>query len=291
MRCRKNTTEKRIDGNNIIYHIIQKQIVLAGDIENPTKETKYLIEQLLLWGGIWFTPKVYQSIPVLLPYVIRDASCRKVAPITGKDTRGIATAAGLLPDDNSSIKGIPKSLKIISHLSEMNGNRMGNGFVASHIWRKLVKHTNILASQYEGTNSFIPNLVWLPSQLSKLTDREGSYAQRFLQYVSSKLYKDIRLKNKSIQSIWDELEVPDITPVCEVDLDKLNYFEATENWLINRRDNLNKELRSILEILNGRPPCKNKINVGNYIPTLQQIVIKMPMSVKESFEQWIKDNL
>ncbi len=134
---------KKIDGNNIIYHIIQKQIILAGDPKNPSRETKFLIEQLLLCGGIWFSPEVYQSIPVLLPYVIRDASCRKINPYTGKDTRGVATAKGFLADDNSSIKGIPRSLNIISRLSEMNGNRMGNGFVASHIWRNLQKHVNL----------------------------------------------------------------------------------------------------------------------------------------------------
>ena len=291
MKNQKNSSEKKIDGNNILYHIIQKQIILAGDSDNPTQETKFLIEHLLLWGGIWFTPEVYKTIPVLLPYVIRDASCRKVDPKTGKDTRGIATPNGFLPDDNSSIKGIPKSLRIISHISEMNGNRMGNGFVASHIWRKLIKHTDILASQYAATNSFIPNLVWLPSQISKLTDREGSYAQRFLQYVSSRLYKNIQIKNKTIQNIWDELEEPDITPICEVDLNNLNYFDTTANWLNKRRDNLNKELQSILSILDGQTPCMNKINVGNYVPTLQQISKSMPLSVKNSFELWIKDNL
>lgn len=291
MKNQKNSSEKKIDGNNILYHIIQKQIILAGDSDNPTQETKFLIEQLLLWGGIWFTPEVYKTIPVLLPYVIRDASCRKIDPKTEKDTRGIATTKGLLPDDNSSIKGIPRSLRIISQLSEMNGNRMGNGFVASHIWRKLIKHTDILASQYEATNSFIPNLVWLPSQLSKLTDREGSYAQRFLQYVSCKLYKGIQLKNSTIQSIWDELAVPAITPMSEVNLNNLNYFDATANWIQKRRDNLNKELQSILSILNGQLPCMNKINVSNYVPTLQKMAIQMPTSVKKLFEQWIKDNL
>ena len=42
-------------------------------------------------------------------------------------------------------------------------------------------------------NSFVPNLVWLPVQISKLTDREGSYAQRFLQAISCQIYKNISL--------------------------------------------------------------------------------------------------
>ena len=236
-------------------------------------------------------PKSIKTIPVLLPYVIRDASCRKIDPATGKDTRGVSTANGLLPDDNSSIKGIPKNLKIRSSISEMNGNKMGNGFVASHIWRKLAKHSSILASQYEATNSFIPNLVWLPSQLSKLTDREGSYAQRFLQCVSIRLYKNIPLKNAQIQGIWDELKVPNIEPVSNVDLNKLNYFVAPKDWLDKRRNNLNKELESIISILNNQQPAINKINVGNYVTTLKQVVNNMSPTVKNSLIQWLEENL
>lgn len=287
----KKLTNKKVDGNNIIYHLIQKRI-LSGDSKNPPKEIKFIIEQLLLCGGIWFTPDAYQAIPVLLPYVIRDASCRKIDPATGKDTRGIATTKGLLPDDNSSIKGIPKSLEIISPLKEMNGNRMGNGFVASHIWKELQVHNSILASQYEATNSFIPNLVWLPSQLSKLTDREGSYAQQFLQYVSGRLYRSIKLKNTSLQNIWSELKDPGITPICEVRVHQLNYFNTSNgDWITKRRANLDKELKAILSILYNKVPSINKINVGNYVPTLKQVVSNMSVTDKTSFEQWIRDNM
>ena len=129
----------------------------------------------------------------------------------------------------------------------------------------------------------------MPSQLSKLTDREG-YAQQFLQHLSGKIYRNIALKNPSLQSIWDELEDPDITPVCDVDLQELNYFD-TADWLAQRRDTLNKELQSILNILNGQPPCLNKINVGNYVPTLQQVALKMAVEDKKYLQQWITDNL
>lgn len=45
--------------------------------------------------------------------------------------------------------------------------RIGNGFVASHVWRKLTNNGS--ASQHPLTYSFIPNLVWLPTQVAKLT--------------------------------------------------------------------------------------------------------------------------
>jgi hypothetical protein len=44
---------------------------------------------------------------------------------------------------------------------------MGKGFVASHVWRKLVNGSS--APQHALTNSFIPNLVWLPTQVAKLS--------------------------------------------------------------------------------------------------------------------------
>ena len=68
---------ERINGENIVYHIIQKQIIQAYDATNPPREVKFMIEQLLLWGGVWFKPQTYQQIPILLPYAVRDAEIAK----------------------------------------------------------------------------------------------------------------------------------------------------------------------------------------------------------------------
>ena len=46
-----------LDGQNIVYHIIQKKIIQAVDVDNPPAEVKFMIEQLLLWGGVWLSPK------------------------------------------------------------------------------------------------------------------------------------------------------------------------------------------------------------------------------------------
>ena len=38
--------------------------------------------------------------------------------------------------------------------------------------------------------SFVPNLVWLPSEVAKLTDRQDSFVQRYVQAISTRLYRD-----------------------------------------------------------------------------------------------------
>lgn len=291
MKQLKKESIEMVDGETILYHILQKQIIQAYDVDNPPTEVKFMIEQLLLWGGVWFKPKTYQQIPVLLPYVVRDASCRKKDPATGKDTRGVANYRGFMPDDNSSIKGIPKSLIIESVFLEMNGKRLGNGYVASHCWRILKNKPDMLASQWERTNSFIPNLVWLPKQLSKLTDREGSYAQRFIQHVSGLLYRNIDLRNPMLTEIWNELKDPGITPVSKVNLNELNYFGNNENWLSRRKDNLLKELQSILNILDGRSPIVETINVSTYVPSLIKVAKTLSPTDKAYLKEWIKANM
>ena len=82
----------------------------------PREEVRYMIEQLLLWGGIWFYPETYQKLPVLLPYAVRDAVCREKDPITGKDTRGAANSKGYIPDDNSSC--IPSLTQLAKAMNE-----------------------------------------------------------------------------------------------------------------------------------------------------------------------------
>lgn len=85
---------KSVDGENILYHILQKQIIQAFDAVNPPDHVKYMIEQLMLWGGVWFRPETCAQIPILLPYVVRDSSCRRKNSSTGRDSWGTSNARG-----------------------------------------------------------------------------------------------------------------------------------------------------------------------------------------------------
>ena len=79
-------------------------------------------------------------------------------------------------DDNSLVKSLPRSLEIENaHNLLLHRRPLGTGFVASHAWRQLAPSG--AAARNPATYSFVPNLVWLPLQVSKLTDREGHFVR------------------------------------------------------------------------------------------------------------------
>lgn len=277
-----------LDGQNIVYHIIQKKIIQAVDVDNPPAEVKFMIEQLLLWGGVWFSKEAYKQIPVLRPYVIRDSSCRNKDP--KKDTWAQSSNKGLMRDDNTSIKSIPKSLPIKSPWKEMNGKTLGNSWVASHVWMSMQTRGEH-ACEWERTNSFIPNLVWLPSQLSKLTDRDGSYAQQFLKHISYLLYSKIINGNSMLSDIWSELKDPGITPVTKFTLDDLNFFDFDAGWIANKKAKLQQELQSILDILDNPAVEVKTVFNDRYTSTLREASKKMKVPDKDNLKDWIKANL
>lgn len=267
---KRKKVKTELDGENILYHYIQKVLIEEPTNHDLSPEVKWFIEKALLNLSIWFDPKIYKEIPILLPYVIRDRTCRNKDHSLDKWCQ--ANDKGLARDDNSLIKTIPRTLTIKSPFSIYNGAKMGNGFVACHIWREL-KNISCLASQYEGTNSFVPNLVWLPTQLSKLTDREGSYAQNFLQWVSIQIYKGSNTNDPNVDNIWEELIQPQIKPITinEIDPKSLNFFESNEEWLNRRKKGLRRELTDILAILHGQKPGK-KIKSEKYNTSLIDLV-------------------
>jgi len=177
----------KIDGENVLYHYLQKDLLIKD-----VWLFQMLAAKLVASLGIWFHPDIYKKIPVLLPYARRDATCRKNCNKNRIEEWGSPDKNGFFRDDNSLIKNIPKRLIIKSSLKDIYDTRkIGSGFVACHIWRTLNvqgrKKTRILAAQNPLTYSFIPNLVWLPRQVAKLTDREGSFTQLYLQAVAYKI--------------------------------------------------------------------------------------------------------
>lgn len=189
--AKKKTSQ--IDGNHILYHFLQKDL-----FESDVWLFQMLSARLVASLGIWLHPDIYKRIPIILPFVVRDPSCRKRKEGEVEEW-GTPNKFGFLRDDNSLIKGLPRSLTVCSTSQSLYHNkRIGNGFVASHVWRKIVgsQFDADLASRDPWLNSFVPNLVWLPSQVSKLSDREGTFTQLYLQALSAKIYKDIEVDPK-----------------------------------------------------------------------------------------------
>ncbi len=271
-----------IDGDNIIYHYIQK--TLLSDSE-PDSFTRTLIERLLADLSIWFPPEVYRQIPILLPYVVRDHKCRKKNS-DGTDEWGTPNDFGFLRDDNSLIKPIVKSLMISGNsVKEYNRKKLGKGFVASHIWRELTpKFEGRLASTLPQTNSFIPNLVWLPRQISKLTDREGGFAQQLLQSLSRRIYADYA-PTEFKQRIWEMLPETELT--CSINPGQLNYFDVSTEWIECYKARLIGEMERIRHCIESRDSLQ-KVKCSAYLPTLPQ---KLTSEHRHDLLEWLDANI
>jgi hypothetical protein len=122
-------------------------------------------------------------------------------------------------------------------------------------------------------NSFVPNLVWLPVQISKLTDREGSFAQRFLQALSHKIYRQNNLP-KELSSVWKILPYPQDPVNISVDLSQINYFDVTEEWLTKRIKGLLLEIDQILSVGTTDATNGTKVKSSRYLPTLRQLSLE-----------------
>lgn len=275
------------NAENILYHYIQK--ILLDDPTNPSGFVKELIEHLIIDLSIWLSPTVYEVMPVLAPFVVRDPKCR--ARNGSVEKWGSADTEGYLRDDNSLIKSIPNALMINSPLKIIYSGKKGSGFTACHIWRKL-ENQEKLASRYVKTNSFVPNLVWLPSIISELTDREGSYAQNLLKTISYKIYRNRMVSSKiNVNEIWDELNDPMLELPSYFNIDCLNYFMADKKWIDRRKNLLNKEIKDIISLIKGEEIKNKKIKCSRYTLTLPSVLKEMEANKKDQFKEWLLSNL
>lgn len=229
---RASSAAPKIDGAHVLYHYLQKDL-----LKNDIWLFQMLTARLVVSLGIWLSPLAYERFPILLPFAVRDPKCRGDRNKGIPDEWGSPDGRGYFRDDNSLIKGIPRSLTIKNPANALyDGLRMGSGFVASHVWRVLT--SGDLASRDPRTYSFVPNLVWLPAQVSKLTDREGSFVQTYLQALSRKIYGGIQLP-PSLRDIaseaWAKLPLPSAVPEQGLPaVEELNFFDPTPSFFERR---------------------------------------------------------
>lgn len=149
--CMGGHMNAKNSGDDILYHFFQKQLMA----NNPDFAKSFIVQAINALG-IWIHPDLYQKLPVILPFVVRDPSCRK-NKITGKDEWASPNDEGFLRDDNSLVKGIIKSMPVTPNNSLYVGKTLGNGFVTSHIWRRIKPGNNIdFASNSNATSIHFP---------------------------------------------------------------------------------------------------------------------------------------
>jgi hypothetical protein len=268
-----------IDGNHVIYHYLQKMVAARDD-----NFSRAVIERLVIDLSIWLPPALYKSFPILLPFCVRDPSCRSSGP-HGEDEWGSADSNGYLRDDNSLLKATAPHLEIASpRFPSYHGGRATKGFVASHVWRGvLIDGHEILSSRHPRLYSFVPNVCWLPVQISKLTDRERSHAQQVLQVLSHRIYSPHRAAEPpELAVLWNALPCPALK--LEIDVSTLNYFCPTEAWIIRRKRQLRTEIDCILAVIGHVAREQVKIKCSRYLPSL----INATQARTSDLQDWLR---
>lgn len=267
-----------------IYRYLSEGMRSGRDAEEFTEFTVELIQDL----GIWWSPEIYALLPVVVPWCIRDRTCRYDQ---GPESWGAPRSDGYLRDDNSIIKKLPLSLLISGpEESRYRGQKPWRGFTACHIWRDLP--SGDLAGADPWLYSFVPNLIWLPTWLAPLTDRQGGDIQAILQRTSIAFFGDVEVPDSLssyVKESWSKLPPP--APGITLATERLQNFEPVSAFFSRRLAYLNNFVSGCDEILNGRMPTK-KIICSRYtrgLPVLDHAEIRRFRNAMEQYRRAVDD--
>jgi hypothetical protein len=192
-----------------LYRYLAAGLSAQPQLGSPTRDEFLAItERLLARLSIWWSPAAYRRLPVMTPWCVRDRSCRYDQ---GPESWGAPRADGFLRDDNSIIKKLPLPVMVTAPAGHpYGGKKPWRGFTACHIWRNLPGGD--VAGEDPWLYSFMPNLVWLPSWLAPLTDRQESHVQELLQRTSLALFRHSPVEPpiaSYAEAAWLRLPVPE----------------------------------------------------------------------------------
>jgi hypothetical protein len=228
-----------------LYRYLAEGMRSGPNVDEFTQFTINLIESL----GIWWSPEVYANLPMIVPWCIRDRTCRYDQ---GPESWGAPRSDGFLRDDNSIIKKLPLSLLISGPEGSLfDGRKPWRGFTACHIWRDLPGGE--VAGADPWLYSFVPNLIWLPSWIAPLTDRQGGVIQAILQRTSIELFGGVEVRDPLsayTEMAWRKLPVPG--PGVALETQRLQKFEPVPVFFSRRLTYLDNFVSGCDEILNGR---------------------------------------
>ncbi|MEV6736619.1 hypothetical protein AB0N14_06555 [Streptomyces sp. NPDC051104] len=172
---------------------------------------------------------------------------------------------GYCLDDNSFIKGTARSLTVTAPTGHpLAGAKMAGGFTAAHIWRDVGQP--VLASRIPLLYSFIPNLVWLPSEVAKLTDREGQPFQRAAQLLSIALFRNAPVSahlKPVVEEAWQMIGASaPVNPTLHRKIDSVgvNWFAATPAFFRTRHKRVDEVASALLVIERGAPLTKKVVS-------------------------------
>lgn len=214
----------------------------------PRREFIDLTNKLIERLGIWWSPDAYKRLPVMVPWCIRDRSCRYDQ---GPESWGSPREDAYLRDDNSIIKKLPLTCRISGPLGHpFLGRKLWRGFTACHIWRNMPDGT--LAGADPWLYSFMPNLIWLPTWLAPLTDRHDSEVQRVLQRTSIALFGGVRVPPRLrpyTRDAWELLRRP--PGGLTLSTEAIAMFEPDDRFFLRRMRYLDKFVAGSESVLSG----------------------------------------
>ena len=107
-----------------------------------------------------------------------------------------------------------------------------------------------------------------------LTDREGSFAQRFVQATSLKVYRTVEINEKLrpfVEDAWKLLPTDcGIPEEALPKVEELNYFSIPENFLSRKLDNVRTVSEGLSDVAQGCTPGR-KILHTRYTEGLQSV--------------------
>ncbi len=275
--------ESSVDGDNILYKLLSSLIDQGG------VESEWLIRHSIELCSVWWDPKVYESTPVLMPWAVRDPESRGNPGKGLLDQWGSPNQDGYFRDDNSLVKGLVKSLPVVGPKSSYtHGKRLGTGWVAAHIWR--TNASSVLASRDPKLYTFVPNLVWLPRQIAKLSDVEGSPVQQALKAISWSLYRNTSLvpgKHRIAERSWKYLPGPETT--TDIDVTNLSFFGSPDKT-VKMRLQRTYEVLDALRLLECSKSLTTKVVSGRYTAGLYEVSSAKRIELARELEAHLRED-
>ncbi|WEV78813.1 hypothetical protein O9K63_03180 [Janibacter cremeus] len=269
---------------------------LAWVFRRGDDQQRWTARHLLLRAGVWLPVETYQKWPVLLPWMVRDnsvAQSKTKAAHTGKDLiKTASSGTGLLRSDNAPIGGLKKDLPVMwaGGLHEtFKSKPLKDGtheWMQSHCWSYL-SDTGQSTATHPLTNSFVPNLVWLPHAMGRLTDDERLVFAAELRAIAWARYRHVEVDpafRDVVEQAWSLLDPPLADDVHDGQLGRANEFVVPAKFYQSKVERV-RTISSYLEKLQSG----HDVSGVNLAPAVyKQSLASVTPETRSSLQQYLR---
>ena len=265
-----------VSAMSAIYHSM-------ANVFTSDERHRHTARRLLLATGVWMPLEVYKQWPVLYPWVVRDNQL-------ANSDKGIAhPTSGLQRNDNGPIgrlkNGLPVRWATAAPTLHVKPLKRGHQqWWQAHVWEGMT--TNAL------TNSFVPNLVWLPEAIGRLTDPDVQGAkstlfQEEIKAIAWSLYRHapvIDPLQDTVEGIWQTIPEPRTTTLEADEAALVNWFKPTQSFLAQRAKQHDQVWKAVNALLTDRNLHGIDLTPKTYRTTLPQMNTRAWESLRSHLE-------